>query len=149
MGAVIEQARQIRRRNAEDIFRQLGRGKRLSAEQLYNILHSQTLATWWLLVDRHIERIGDRGLSPKRAVERFVSWITPYLNDATPPDPALAVRAFGLNSEHELALVHFDRAFALIRQDAARAFLAQVETLAPASVEQAPSTSARQEVSAR
>ncbi len=148
--AVIEQARQMRQRNAEDIARRLGRGERLTAEQLYDLLHAQTLATWWLLIDRHIEHArGGRGLRSVQAVAKFVSWITPYLNKATSPDPAIAVRAVGLHSERELAEAHFDRASALMRQDAARTFLAQVETLVPASsTEQAPSTSAGQETTA-
>ncbi|MEV4391249.1 hypothetical protein [Nonomuraea sp. NPDC049607] len=141
---VIEQARQIRQHNADTIGRRLGQGQRLSAEVLYDILHAQTLAGWWLLVDRQIQHArGGRGLTPAHATARFVTWVSPYLDDdTTAPDTAGTVRVLGLHCEHELALAHFDRALALIRQDAARTFLAQVKTLVPASSsEQAPSSS--------
>lgn len=149
--AIVEQARQMRQHNAETIGRRLSRGERLRAEVLYDILHAQTLAGWWLLVDRHIQHArGGWGLTPEQTVARFVSWISPYLDDdASALDTVTSFRVLGLRCEHELALAHFDRALALIRQDAARTFLAQVKTLAPASpAEQAPSNSARQEAKA-
>jgi hypothetical protein len=148
--AIVEQVRRLRRRNAADIARRLGLGERLNAEQLYDILHAQTLATWWLLVDRHIQHARDgRGLTPEQTVNRFVSWISPYLDDdATEFDTAMTVRALGVQSGHELALAHFDQALALIRQDAARTFFAQVKRLASAFAEQASSTSTEQEARA-
>ncbi|MEU6718657.1 hypothetical protein ABZ897_44945 [Nonomuraea sp. NPDC046802] len=149
--AVIEQARQMRQRNADDIARRLGRGERLTAEQIYDTLRAQTLATWWLLVDRHIQHArSGRGLTPQQTVARFASWVSPYIDDdATAPDTLTTVRTLGLHCAHELALAHFDRALALIRQDAARTFLAQAKTLGPASpAEQAPSSSAGQEARA-
>ncbi|MEU8319789.1 hypothetical protein AB0C33_15620 [Nonomuraea sp. NPDC048881] len=148
---IIEQARQMRQHNADTIGRRLSQGQRLSAEVLYDILHAQTLAGWWLLVDRQIQHArGGRGLTPAHATARFVTWVSPYLDDdTTTPDTAGMVRALGLHCEHELALAHFDRALALIRQDAARTFLAQVKTLVPASsVKQAPSSSAGPEAKA-
>ncbi|WP_177227717.1 hypothetical protein [Nonomuraea pusilla] len=151
MEAIIEQACQLRRHNADIIGQRLSRGERLSAEVLYGILHAQTLAGWWLLVDRRIQHVrGSRGLTPEQVVARFVSWIRPYReDDAVPANAATSVRVLGLHSEHGLALAHFDRALALIRQDAARTFLAQVKTLVPASpAEQAPRSSAGQEAKA-
>lgn len=147
---VIEQARQMRQRNAEGIARRLGRGERLKAEVLYDILHTQTLAGWWLLVDRHIQHArGGRGLTPEQTVARFVSWISPYLDDdASALDTATSFRVLGLRCEHELALAHIDRALALIRQNAARSFLAQVKTLVPACTEQTPAHSNEQETTA-
>ncbi|NRQ38432.1 hypothetical protein HII36_42385 [Nonomuraea sp. NN258] len=150
----IEQARQLRQSNAEGIARRLGRGERLSAEVLYDILHTQTLAGWWLLIDRQIRHArGDRllrGLTPEHTVARFVSWISPYLDgDAIALEAALSVRVLGLRCEYQLALAHLDRALALIRQDAARDFLTQVKTLVPASsAEQATSSSAGREAKA-
>ncbi|MFI9836346.1 hypothetical protein ACIHFD_04895 [Nonomuraea sp. NPDC051941] len=147
--AVIDQARSTRQQHIDDLFRRLGRGERLTAEQLHNTLHAQTLSTWWLLVARHIEHADGGGLPPAQAIARFVSWITPYLEDPTSPDPEIAVQALGLSSEHELALAHLDRSLALIRQGAARAFLTQAEMLVPAcSTEQSPDASTGQEATA-
>lgn len=147
--AVIEQAWQARQRNAGNVAGRLARGERLSAERLYDMLHTQKLAGWWLLVDRHSRhsRIG-RGLTPAQAVAKYVSWISPYLDDDAPSEPDVALGVLGLSSVHELALAHLDRALALIRQDAASTFLAQAKSLEPASIEQAPSTSAGQEATA-
>lgn len=147
---VIEQARQMRQRNAEDTFRRLGRGERLNAEQLYDLLHAQTLATWWLLVDRHIQHArGGRELTPEQAVAKFVSWVSPYLGDDPGDlDTTTSVRVLGLHCEHELAVAYFDGALALIRQNAARSFLAQVKTLVPACTEQTPAHSTEQEMTA-
>ncbi|MET8990814.1 hypothetical protein ABZW49_35640 [Nonomuraea wenchangensis] len=146
--AVIEQARQMRKHNADTIGRRLGRGERLSAEVLYDVLHAQTLAGWWLLVDRHIQH--GQGLTPEQTVARFVSWISPYQDDdSSVLDTATSFRVLGLRCEHELALAHVERALALIRQDAARTFLAQVTRLVPASpAEQALGSSAGQEAEA-
>ncbi|MFI6180542.1 hypothetical protein ACIA8R_33745 [Nonomuraea sp. NPDC051191] len=148
--AITEQARQMRQHNADTIGRRLSRGERLSAEVLYDILHAQTLAGWWLLVDRHIRHArGGRGLASEETVARFVSWISPYLDDdASALDTATSCRILGLHCEHELALAHFERALALIRQDAARTFLAQAKTLQPASPAEAPSSSSAQEAKA-
>lgn len=141
--AAIEQARQIRKHNADAIGRRLSRGERLSAEVLYDVLHAQTLAGWWLLVDRHIQHArGGRDLTSAQTMARFVSWISPYLDDdASALDTVTSFQALGLRCQHELALAHVERALALIRQDAARTFLAQAKTLGPASpAEQAPSS---------
>ncbi|MFI6295964.1 hypothetical protein ACIBEJ_30505 [Nonomuraea sp. NPDC050790] len=149
--AVIEQARTMRRGNADDLARRLGRGERLSAEQLYETLRNQTLATWWLLVDRHIHYArGARALAPEQTVARFVSWVSPYLEDDTvTPEVTQSVHILGPGLEHELALAHLERAMALIRRDAARTFLSQVKTLAPAPAPQTPSsTSTGQEKTA-
>ncbi|MFK4043155.1 hypothetical protein ACI2LC_45780 [Nonomuraea wenchangensis] len=145
---VIERARQMRQHNAETVGRRLSRGERLSAEVLYDVLHAQTLAGWWLLVDRHIQHV--QGLTPEQAVARFVSWISPYQDDdSSALDTATSSRVLGLRCEHELALAHIERALALIRQDAARTFLAQVTRLVPASpAEQALDSSAGQEAEA-
>ncbi|MGW2157527.1 hypothetical protein [Nonomuraea sp. NPDC001699] len=144
MEAIIEQASEVRRRNADDIARRLGRGERLNAEQLYVTLHAQTLTGWWLLVDRYIQHErGGRDLTSEQTVARFVSWISPYLDDdASALDTATSSQALGLGCAHELALAHVERALALIRQDAARTFLDQAKTLGPASpAEQAPGSS--------
>ncbi|MER6007948.1 hypothetical protein ABT120_56075 [Nonomuraea angiospora] len=147
--AIIAQARHTRQHHLDDIVRRLGRGERLTAEQIYDTLCAQTLCTWWLLVARHIEHADGGRLLPAQAVARFVSWITPYLDDLTPLDPGTAQRALGLSSEHELALAHLDRSLALIRQGAARIFLTQAETFGPArSAEQSPSASTGQEATA-
>jgi hypothetical protein len=142
---VIEQARTTRRRLADDIARRLHRGERLSAEQLYDTLRAQTLATWWLLVDRHIRYAREEGgPTPERMVAKFAFWVGSCLTaDAVGPAPdvALSVSALGPDVEHEIALAHFDRALALVRRDAARTFLGQVKTLAPASAQQTPSSS--------
>ncbi|MGW0481381.1 MULTISPECIES: hypothetical protein [Nonomuraea] len=140
---VIAQARQMRQHNADIIGRRLGRGERLSAEVLYDTLHAQILAGWWLLVDRHIRHArGGRGLPSEQTVARFVAWISPYLDDdASALDTATNFRMLGLRCEHELALAHFERALALIRQDAARTFLTQAKALPPASPAEAPSSS--------
>ncbi|WP_157254889.1 hypothetical protein [Nonomuraea typhae] len=148
--AIIEQARTTRRRSSEDLARKLDRGEYLSGEEFYDTLRAQTLATWWLLVERHIRHVGG-GLPLEQTLAKFVCWISSYLdnNDAT-PDVALSVGVLGPEIEHEFALIHFNRAWALIRRDAARTFRAQVEALAPASTgpEQAPSSSAGQEPTA-
>ncbi|MEV6986753.1 hypothetical protein AB0M95_36605 [Sphaerisporangium sp. NPDC051017] len=147
--AIIDQARHTRQHHLDDIVRRLGRGERPRAEQIYDALCAQTLCTWWLLVARHIEHAEGGRLRPAHAVARFVSWITPYLGDPTPFDSGIAQRALGLSSEHELALAHLDRSLALIRQGAARIFLTQAETLAPArSAEQSSSASTGQEATA-
>ncbi|MFI6392209.1 hypothetical protein [Nonomuraea sp. NPDC050540] len=149
---IIEQARTTRRRNADDIAHRLARGEQLSAERLYDTLHSQKVGGWWLMIDRHIRYspIG-RGLTPAKAVAKYVSWISPYLEDNAPCDPVCTFDALELKSVQELALAHLDRALALIRQDAARTFLEQAGSLAPASSaehKQSPSGSAGQEATA-
>ncbi|MEV0621720.1 hypothetical protein AB0I81_50925 [Nonomuraea sp. NPDC050404] len=147
--AIIEQARSARQHHLDDIVRRLGRGERLAAEQVYNTLRAQTLATWWLLVARHIQHAESGGLNPAQAVARFVSWIKPYLDDPTPPDPSPAVPADGQAGELELALAHLGHSLALIRQGAARSFLAQAESLMPAcSAEQAGGGSTGQQATA-
>ncbi|MFI6816119.1 hypothetical protein ACIBG7_27195 [Nonomuraea sp. NPDC050328] len=150
MEGVIEQAREMRQHNAEDIGRRLGRGERLTAEQLYDSLHAQTLATWWLLVDRHIQHAcGGRGRTTEQMVARYVAWVSPYLEeDTVAPDVALSVEVLGPDVEREFALAHFDRAMALIRRDAARTFMAQVKNLVPACTEQIPAHSNEQEMTA-
>ncbi|MEV0386881.1 hypothetical protein [Nonomuraea sp. NPDC050643] len=146
---VIEQARSARQQHLDDIVRRLGRGERLSAEQIYTTLRAQTLCTWWRLLARHIEYAEGGGVRPAEAVSRFVSWITPYLDDPTPPDPNVTTRAPGRNGELDFALAHLDHSLALIRQGAARIFLAQAEILAPAcSAQQSPSASTGQETTA-
>ncbi|MFE0156518.1 hypothetical protein ACFWY5_55970 [Nonomuraea sp. NPDC059007] len=145
--AIIEQARTTRRRTSEDFTQKLIRGEYLSGEQFYDTLRAQTLATWWLLVERHIRHTGG-GLPLEQTLAKFASWISSYLdnNDAT-PDVALSVGVLGPEVEHEFALIHLNRAWDLIRRDAARTFIAQAEALAPASAEpeQAPSNSAGDE----
>ncbi|MFE0156735.1 hypothetical protein ACFWY5_57090 [Nonomuraea sp. NPDC059007] len=152
MEAIIEQARTTRRDIADDIARRLGQGEHLSAEQLYDTLRAQTIATWWLLVDRHIRHAGrSQGLTQKQTLAKFASWISSYLDHDDPtPDVAMVVGVLGPEVEHEFALIHLNRAMALIRRDAARTFIAQAEALAPASAEpeQAPSNSAGQEPTA-
>lgn len=148
--AVIEQARNLRQSGVEDIARRLSRGERLTAEQLYNLLHIQTLATWWILIDRHIQRARDgRGLTTEQTVARFAAWIRPYLDDDPGDlDTATSVLAHGRGPTQELALAHFDGGLALIRQNAARSFLNQVKTLVPACTEQIPAKSTEQEMTA-
>lgn len=147
--AITEQARSARQHHLDDIVRRLGRGERLTAEQIYDTVRAQTLCTWWQMVARNIERADSEGVRPHHVVARFVAWITPYVNDPTPPAPATAARLLGLSSEDEFALEHLNRSLTLIRQGAARAFLAQAETLAPASfTEQPPSASTGQEATA-
>ncbi|MEV4581508.1 hypothetical protein AB0K16_50565 [Nonomuraea jabiensis] len=144
--AITEQARSARQHRTDDLFRRLGRGERLTAEQIYDTLYSHTLCTWWLLVARHIEYADSGGLRPAQAIARFVSWIAPYATNSTPPEPAMPAPAPGADSERAAALDHLERSLALIRQNAARAFLLQAETLAPAcSHQQTPGTSTRQE----
>ncbi|MFB4285884.1 hypothetical protein ACBJ59_62275 [Nonomuraea sp. MTCD27] len=130
--AIIEQACSVRQHHTDDLFRRLGRGERLTAEQIYDTLHAHTVCTWWLLVARHIEYADGGGLRPAQAIARFISWIAPYATDPTPPEPAMDAPAPGADSELTAALDHLERSLALIRQNAARAFLAQAETLAPA-----------------
>ncbi|MFI9552697.1 hypothetical protein [Nonomuraea endophytica] len=148
---IIEQARTTRRRNADDIAHRLARGEQLSAERLYDVLHSQKVGGWWLMIDRHIRYspIG-RGLTPAKAVAKYASWISPYLEDNASYDPVCTFDLLGAKSVQELALAHLDRALALIRQDAAHTFLEQATSLAPASTEhkQPPSSSAGQEATA-
>ncbi|MFD9950769.1 hypothetical protein ACFWYW_27320 [Nonomuraea sp. NPDC059023] len=150
MEAIIEQARITRRRSSDDIARRLGRGEHLSAEQLYDTLRAQTLATWWLLVDRHIRHAGrSQGLTQKQTLAKFASWISSYLDHDDPtPDVAMVVGVLGPEVEHEFALIHLNRAMALIRRDAARTFIAQAEALAPASAEQIPANPTEQEMTA-
>ncbi|MFI6296657.1 hypothetical protein ACIBEJ_34065 [Nonomuraea sp. NPDC050790] len=139
--AVIEQARTMRQRNINDLARRLGRGEQLSGEQLRDTLRDQTLATWWLLVERHIRHAGG-GLTPEQSMAKFASWISTYLKDDAVepvPDIALYVGLLGEDLEHEFVLHHVNRAMTLIRRDAARTFLRQVRSLAPASAEQTPS----------
>ncbi|GAA4102302.1 hypothetical protein [Nonomuraea soli] len=142
MEAVIEQARTMRLRNADDIAHRLARGERLDAERLYGVLHSQKLAGWWLLIDRHI-RCGSvgRGLTPAGVVAKYVSWISPFLEERASCEAPFTFDVLGVKSVQELALAHLDRAMALIRQDAAGTFLEQVKSLAPASAEQEQSRS--------
>ncbi|MBB6553321.1 hypothetical protein [Nonomuraea rubra] len=147
--AIIEQARKARQHHTEDTFRRLGRGERLSAEQIYDTLHAHTVCTWWLLVARHIEYADSGGLRPAQAIARFISWIAPYATDPTPPEPATQAPAPGADTERAAALDHLERSLALVRQNAARAFLTQAETLAPACFrQQTPDTSAGQEATA-
>ncbi|MEV4175677.1 hypothetical protein [Nonomuraea sp. NPDC049709] len=147
--AITEHARSVRQHHTDDLFRRLGRGERLTAEQIYDILYAQTLCTWWHLVARHLEYADGGGLRPAQAIARFISWIAPYANNPTPPEPAMPAPAPRVDSERELALDHLNRSLALIRQDAARTFLAQAETLAPAcSRQQTPSASTGQEATA-
>ncbi|MEV0615685.1 hypothetical protein AB0I81_20385 [Nonomuraea sp. NPDC050404] len=144
--AIIEQARSARKDHTDDIFRRLGRGERLSAAQLYDLLYAQTLSTWWLLVARHIEYADSGGLRPAQAVARFISWIAPYADNPTPPQPATDTPNPGADVERERALDHLERSLALIRHDAAHTFLRQAETLAPAcSHQQTPAASTGQE----
>ncbi|MEU4574624.1 hypothetical protein [Nonomuraea sp. NPDC023979] len=146
--AVIERARTLRQHNADDIGRRLGRGERLTAEQLYNTLRTQTLATWWLLVDRHIQHACD-DRTTGQIVARYVSWVSPYLEeDTVAPDVALSVHILGPDIEHKLALAHFDRALTLIRRDTARTFMAQAKNLVPACTEQTPARPTEQETTA-
>ncbi|MBF8193338.1 hypothetical protein ITP53_48250 [Nonomuraea sp. K274] len=147
--AITEQVHHNCQQHLDDIVRCLGRGERLSAEQIYGTLRAQTLSTWWRLVTRHIERTDGGESRPAQSVARFVSWITPYLDDPTPPDPRQAIGTRGQDNELELALVHLDHSLALIRQGAARIFLAQAETLGPACpAEQSPTASPGQEATA-
>ncbi|SEH02410.1 hypothetical protein SAMN05444920_12668 [Nonomuraea solani] len=147
--AITEQARQTWQRHLDDIVRRLGRGERLTAEQIFDTLRAQTVCTWWRLLVRHLEYADGGGLRPAQAVARFVSWITPYLDDPTPPESSRAAHAGGQDGELEPALAHLDHSLALIRQGAARTFLAQAETLVPASItKQSPSASAGQEATA-
>ncbi|MGW4792452.1 hypothetical protein ACWEPC_08580 [Nonomuraea sp. NPDC004297] len=147
--AITEQARSTWQHHLDDIVRRLGRGERLSAEQIYDALRAQTLCIWWRLMARHIEHADGGGMPPAQAIARFVSWITPYLNDPTPPDPNLNDGTRGRDGELELALAHLGHSLALIRQGAARIFLAQAETLVPACpAEQSPNASIRQEATA-
>ncbi|WP_207757611.1 hypothetical protein, partial [Nonomuraea cypriaca] len=63
--------------------------------------------------------------------------------------PSQDGRTRGQEDERAFALAHLDHSLALIRQGAARAFLAQAETLVPAcSTQQSPSASAGQEATA-
>ncbi|MFC4014804.1 hypothetical protein ACFOY2_46815 [Nonomuraea purpurea] len=153
--AITEQARHTWQHHLDDIVRRLGRGERLTAEQIYDTLRAQTLCIWWRLLARHIEHTESQGMRPDQSVAKFVSWITPYLDDPTPPDPSQAVRRCGQDGELELALAHLGHSLALIRQGAARTFLAQAQTLAQAETlapacpaEQAPSASIGQEATA-
>ncbi|MCF6476188.1 hypothetical protein FAF44_48790 [Nonomuraea sp. MG754425] len=153
--AITEQARRAHQHHLDDTVRRLGRGERLTAEQVYEALHAQTLCRWWLLVARHIEHADSGGLPPAQAIARFVSWITPYLDDPTPPDPSQAVGTRGREGELELALAHLGHSMALIRQGAARTFLAQAQTLAQAEIlvptsltKQSPSASTGREATA-
>jgi hypothetical protein len=146
--AITEQAQQTWQQHLDDIVRRLGRGERLTAEQIYDTLHAQTLCIWWRLMARHLEHADGGGLRPAQAIARFVSWITPYLDNPTPPEPS-QVGTRGQDGELELALAHLGHSLALIRQGAARIFLAQAETLEPASLaEQSPSASTGQEATA-
>ncbi|MFD9939589.1 hypothetical protein ACFWYW_24995 [Nonomuraea sp. NPDC059023] len=147
MEAIIEQARTTRRRSSEDIARRLGRGEHLSAEQFHDTLRAQTLATWWLLVDRHIRHAGrSQGLTQKQTLAKFAAWISSYLDHDDPtPDVAMVVGVLGPEVEHEFSIIHLNRAMALIRRDAARTFIAQAEALAPASAEQSPAASSGEE----
>ncbi|MGW4409627.1 hypothetical protein ACWEJ6_36755 [Nonomuraea sp. NPDC004702] len=146
---IIEQARSARQDHTDDIFRRLGRGERLSAEQVYDLLHAHTLCTWWLLVARHIEHADSGGLRPAQAIARFISWIAPYANNPTPPEPATDTPSPGADVERALALDHLERSLALIRHDAAHTFLSQAETLALAcSRQQTPTASTGQEATA-
>ncbi|MFB4267835.1 hypothetical protein [Nonomuraea sp. GTA35] len=145
--AIIEQARSARQDHTDDIFRRLGRGERLSAAQLYDLLYAHTLCTWWLLVARHIAYADGGGLRPAQAIARFVSWIAPYAD--TPPEPTTHTQNPGADVEREPALDHLEHSLALIRHNAARTFLAQAETLAPAcSHQQTPAASTGQEATA-
>ncbi|MGW6505732.1 hypothetical protein [Nonomuraea angiospora] len=157
--AIIRQAERDRQDHLDDLFRRLGRGERLGAVQVHDTLRAQTLCTWWRLVARHLEHADGGGLHPAQAVARFVSWIRPYATDPTPPnptppdpislDPSQDGRTRGQDGERAFALAHLDHSLALIRQDAARAFLTQAETLVPAcSPQQSPSASAGQEATA-
>ncbi|MFF0861408.1 hypothetical protein ACFYUV_06625 [Nonomuraea sp. NPDC003560] len=148
--AVIEQAHNLRQSGVADIARRLSRGERLTAGQLYNLLHIQTLATWWMLIDRHLRHARDgRGLTTEQTVARFASWIRSYLDDDPGDlDTATSVLTPGRGPTQELALAHFDRGLALIRQNAARSFLNQVKTLVPACTEQMPASSTEQEMTA-
>ncbi|MGP3917746.1 hypothetical protein [Nonomuraea sp. 10N515B] len=149
MGAIIQQTQHNWQHHLDDIIRRLGRGERLRAEQIYDTLHAQTLRTWWRLVARHIEHADGGELSPAQSVARFVSWISPYLDDPTSPEQSQAVRGRGQDGELEHALAHLNHSLALVRQGAARTFLAQAETLAPACcAEQPASAPAGQEATA-
>ncbi|MEV4800766.1 hypothetical protein AB0K18_12200 [Nonomuraea sp. NPDC049421] len=128
--ATIEQARQTRQLNADLIGRRLRLGERVSAEVLYETLHAHTLAGWWLLVERHIQR----SQSPEKTVARFVSWISPYQDDdSSACSTATGCGSHGPHCGRESAVAHIARALTLIRQDAARTFVEHVTTLAPAS----------------
>ncbi|NJP95417.1 hypothetical protein HCN51_39295 [Nonomuraea sp. FMUSA5-5] len=147
--ATIEQARNLRQQHSEDIFRRLGRGERLTAEQLYDTLRAQTLCIWWLLVARHVSYTDGGGSQPAQSVARFVSWIRPYANDPTPPLPATGAGALGMGSSHALALEHLNRSLELIRQDAARLFLTEAEKFTQAgSTQQLPGDSTGREAMA-
>ncbi|MFC7101199.1 hypothetical protein ACFQQB_12375 [Nonomuraea rubra] len=107
------------------------------------------MCTWWLLVARHIEYADSGGLRRSQTIARFISWIAPYATDPTPPEPATQAPASGADSERGAALDQLERSLALIRQNAARAFLTQAETLAPAcSHQQTPDASPGQEATA-
>ncbi|MFI6392210.1 hypothetical protein [Nonomuraea sp. NPDC050540] len=140
--AVIAQARQTQRRSIDGIARKLHRGQQPTAEQLYEMLHAQTLGTWWALVER---KIRDAGGDQGQALARFLPLISFCLEeDDSTPDVSLSVGIMTPDVDHEFTFIHLYRAMDLIRRQAARTFLEQAMSLAPTcpEPEQAPSGSA-------
>ncbi|WP_433435366.1 hypothetical protein [Nonomuraea sp. CA-141351] len=133
--AVAERAQQTHEEVVRDLAQSFAQGQRVTARQVTVGLRAQTLHTWWSMILRHDADMNPSGGGDSiHGLERYASWIASYLTHH-PADGAAApatqeVAERGL-AEEDLALVHIDYGFALVRRSAAREFLKVAASISP------------------